>query len=406
MFLTFRKYTAAVLAACFLTMPLTVPVEASWGGIGASVLKGAVEMGMIREQLRELDENGQEEVLANAKEQSGYYDNAAYQERAQRILDSLVKSGVPKRKYVIFVNPSDDINAYCTLAAVLSVNKGTLDVLDDQQLAFVLAHEVSHGEHRDIVNGVTKKLSLAVAGSAVLSGGDSSAVQTLLMNLGLNYINNEVFTMGQEKAADDLGFTILEKTDYNLGGAPAAMHALLKEYGSGFKDGIARVIAPNSHPRNESRVTEAVNRMQAYSGNRVTVKGADVIVNDKTVLTPVKVGNYDAETRAYYVAGRLARLVRDHKMQPARLDGGAIYVGSQSLYTLSSGEDGHAIVNRLNAALTPEAKAKEVKTDTSSKKIKQTAETKPTQDIKKATPKKASEGNIKDRVNAILGRKN
>ena len=93
-------------------------------------------------------------------------------------------------------------------------------------------------------------------------------------------------------------------------------------------------------------------------------------------------------------------------MQPARLDGGAIYVGGQSLYTLSSGEDGHAIVNRLNAALTPEAKAKEVKTDTSSKKIKQTAKTKPAQDVKKAAPKKASEGNIKDRVNAILGRKN
>ena len=103
--------------------------------------------------------------------------------------------------------------------------------------------------------------------------------------------------------------------------------------------------------------------MQAYSGNRVTVKGADVIVNDKTVLTPIKVGNYDAETRAYYVAGRLARLFHDHKMQPARLDGGAIYVGNQSLYTLSSGEDGNAIVNRLNAAVTPEAKVKEEKID-------------------------------------------
>lgn len=406
MFPAFRKYTAAFLAACFLTMPLAAPVEASWGGIGASVLKGAVQMGVIREQLRELDENGQEEVLANAKENSGYYDNAAYQERAKRTLNALVKSGVPKREYVIFVNPSDDINAYCTLAGVLSVNKGTLDVLDDQQLAFVLAHEVSHGENRDIVNGVTKKLSLAVAGSAVLSGGDASAAQTLLMNLALNYINNEVFTMGQEKAADELGFTILENTDYNLGGAPAAMHALLKKYGPGFNDGITRVIAPNSHPRNESRVTEAVNRMQAYSGNRVTVKGADVIVNDKTVLTPIKVGNYDAETRAYYVAGRLARLFHDHKMQPARLDGGAIYVGNQSLYTLSSGEDGNAIVNRLNAAVTPEAKVKEEKIDKTPKEMKKPDATKPAQDVKKAAPKKASEGNIKDRVNAILGRKN
>ena len=405
MFPAFRKYTAAFLAACFLTMPLATPVEAAWGGIGTSLLKGAVQMGVIREQLRELDENGQEEVLANAKKQSGYYDNAAYQERAKRILNSLVKSGVPKREYVIFVNPSDDINAYCTLAGVLSVNKGTLDVLDDQQLAFVLAHEVSHGENRDIVNGVTKKLSLAVAGSAVLSGGDASAAQTLLMNLALNYINNEVFTMGQEKAADDLGFTILEHTDYNLGGAPAAMHALLKKYGPGFNDGIARVIAPNSHPRNESRVTEAVNRMQAYSGNRVTVKGADVIVNDKTVLTPIKVGNYDAETRAYYVSGRLARLFHDNKMQPARLSGGALYVGNQSLYTLSSAEDGQAIVNRLNAALTPEAKVKEQKIDKTSDQMKKPDATKPAQDVKKATPKKNSESNIKDRVNAILGRK-
>ena len=30
MFPPFRKYTAAFLAACFLTMPLAAPVEASW----------------------------------------------------------------------------------------------------------------------------------------------------------------------------------------------------------------------------------------------------------------------------------------------------------------------------------------------------------------------------------------
>ncbi len=41
----------------------------------------------------------------------------------------------------------------------MSINKGALDTLDDDQLAYVMAHEIAHGEHKDIINGAKNKLA-------------------------------------------------------------------------------------------------------------------------------------------------------------------------------------------------------------------------------------------------------
>ena len=49
-------------------------------------------------------------------------------------------------------------NAFATLGRVMSVNKGALDTLDDDQLAYVMAHEIAHGEHKDIINGAKKQI--------------------------------------------------------------------------------------------------------------------------------------------------------------------------------------------------------------------------------------------------------
>ena len=45
----------------------------------------------------------------------------------------------------------------------MSINKGALDTLDDDQLAYVMAHEISHGEHKDIINGAKKQIGLSTA---------------------------------------------------------------------------------------------------------------------------------------------------------------------------------------------------------------------------------------------------
>ncbi len=66
----------------------------------------------------------------------------------------------------------DDFNAFATVGRVMSVNKGALDLLDDDELAYVMAHEISHGEHKDIVKGLKKQVGLSTAVSLAAGGGE------------------------------------------------------------------------------------------------------------------------------------------------------------------------------------------------------------------------------------------
>ena len=50
----------------------------------------------------------------------------------------------------------------------MCINKGTLDAMDDDELAYIMAHELVHGEKRHSVNGVKKRVGLQTALSIYL----------------------------------------------------------------------------------------------------------------------------------------------------------------------------------------------------------------------------------------------
>lgn len=188
-----RRISIALLAGGLMITPAVAEVHAvSWGNI----LRGAINIGSTHAAVDSMDRD-QEGMLRETQARTGVYADSAYQERAKRIIRDLQDTGIPERSYVIYVNPSEDINAFCTLAGVLSVNKGLMDIMDDDCLAFVLAHEISHGEHRDSVNGITKQVTLANAAGIAL--GNAGAAEAIVANIALQYVNNEVFTMNQEK---------------------------------------------------------------------------------------------------------------------------------------------------------------------------------------------------------------
>ncbi len=56
-------------------------------------------------------------------------------------MQTLIQSLMPLQRLVVL----------CLLIKVL------LDTLDDNQLAYVMAHEIAHGEHKDIINGAKNK---------------------------------------------------------------------------------------------------------------------------------------------------------------------------------------------------------------------------------------------------------
>ena len=349
-----KKIKSLVLAAVMglsLTTVAVVPttVEAASAGAAETLIGGAVAYAYVSTAFNKMDNSkeGQEESLARAKKQTGYLEDSAAQARVQRIMKTLEASPSVKRSYVVYANPSDDFNAFATVGRVMSVNKGALDLLDDDELAYVMAHEISHGEHKDIVNGLKKQVGLSTAVSLAAGGGGNAAI---LSNIAGNYMENQVFTMGQEKAADELGFKILSESPYNVGGAAASMAVLRNKYGDLYREGLNQVFSPNNHPKTSSRVKDNIDRMYTYSGNHVTVDNGAVFVNGVNIYSPANSGRYTGEERAYFMAGKLARLYHNGQIHQgsASYSGPTVTVAGQNIVTTPNTDVALMVVTNLN----------------------------------------------------------
>ena len=225
------------------------PVAAVSAASAAQILLyGAASMAMARQQLMKMDDQNQKQMLASTQAKTGVLDDEAYSRRVETIQRNLVATGLVKRNYDVYVNPSKELNAFETVGGVISINRGMVEALNDDELAFTLSHEMQHGEKRHAVNGVLKSIGIATLVDVAL-GGNADVLDILLGSVAVNYIDNEVVTMDQEKQADETGFNIIKNTAYNVGGAASSMQYVYEQYGDLWQEGFKRVISPNNHPR-------------------------------------------------------------------------------------------------------------------------------------------------------------
>ena len=346
------------------------PVAAVSAASAAQILLyGAASMALARQQLMKMDDQNQKQMLASTQAKTGVLDNEAYSRRVETIQRNLVATGLVKRNYDVYVNPSKELNAFETVGGVISINRGMVDALNDDELAFTLSHEMQHGEKRHAVNGVLKSIGIATLVDVAL-GGNANVLDILLGSVAVNYIDNEVVTMGQEKQADETGFNILKNTEYNVGGAASSMQYVYEQYGDLWQEGFKRVISPNNHPQMSSRIQKLAGRMSQWSGNHVQVGGNTVYVNAQPVVTPAAMGSYSSRRRAFLVAGNLARSFHDvygeapkdnkvltetiNKKDPSwniSTQGDELYLNGQYIMTGTAGDSVTRIASNLQRAV-------------------------------------------------------
>lgn len=303
-----KKWLVSVTTAVSL---FAVPVGmASAANAVQTLLYGAAAMTLAKQQLMHMDNNNQKQMLAATMQKTGVTLDGSYNNRLETIKKNLVQTGMIKRSYDVYTNPSKELNAFETIGGVISVNKGMMDTLNDDELAFTLCHEMQHGEKRHAINGVVKSIGISYLVD-IAFGGHGELLDVLLGSLAVNYIDNELITMDQEKEADAYGFQVMKNTQYNVGGAPASMQYVYEKYGELYTEGFKRVISPNNHPKMTPRIEKLGMRMAKWSGNHVQVGGGTVYVNAKPVVTPAPTGDYSTRRRAFLVAGNLARVTHD-----------------------------------------------------------------------------------------------
>lgn len=339
------------LVMCVLLMPITPIKKVEATSMVEKLLYGAVATTLITSYYNNVNDNGQKEILANTQKQTGVYDNEETTQRVKELHDRLKSSGLITGKYAIYVNPKKELNAFCTLGHVISVNKGTLDCLDDDELGFIMSHEMGHGEKKHVVHGITKGIGLGVAVDLFLDKNQNNT-SYILSAIGANYINNEMFTMEQEWEADHLSFEYAMASGFNPGGGAAAMVKIRSLYGELHHEGLGKIINPNNHPRTSDRIRNFSNKLTAYSNNHVTVKNDKTIfLNNQEFMTPVATASYLGEERAYLIAGNLAKVYHANAINDAATIGtnGALYIGNQRIVTLTENDSSaDELINRFN----------------------------------------------------------
>lgn len=141
-------------------------------------------------------------------------EGAARQEALRRLADRVAAALDLPEDMPVFVhyNPSGIVNAFATFGGNIVVFQGLLDLLDSEDaLAMVLAHEMAHVKHRDMIKGVVRVSGLLVLSLGVQGGG---GYIDKLAEIGLSGYSRD-----QEKAADEAAVAVLARMYGRVGGA-------------------------------------------------------------------------------------------------------------------------------------------------------------------------------------------
>ena len=147
----------------------------------------------------------------------------------------------------VFVSESDEVNAFAFPGGVLVFNQGLLDAVESEnELTFIVGHELGHVQARDHLKGMGRGL-VALVLSTLILGEDSSLSNALVNMMGLTSLN---FTRAQETRADATGLKAMAA----LYGHANGVRQAFKDLGGRETGYLMRLHM--THPDNQKRLAD------------------------------------------------------------------------------------------------------------------------------------------------------
>jgi putative metalloprotease len=176
--------------------------------------------------------------------------SSAYAQRLNRLVQRHTNEQGIALNYKVYL--SDQVNAFAMADGTVRVYSGLMDKLKDDELLFVIGHEVGH-----VVKGHSKRAaqvaytaSAARKGAAALGGTAGSIAQSEIGALSQQIITAQ-FSQHEEKDADDFGLSFMKRYGYPVSAAVSALRKL-GDTGGGLL---------SSHPNPQSRADRLAERL-------------------------------------------------------------------------------------------------------------------------------------------------
>lgn len=186
----------------------------------------------------------------------GKESNAKEEQAVQELLNGLLAcSGNLPYTFKVHVCEDEAINALALPGGHIIVFTGLLKkVTSENELAFVLAHELGHYAHRDHLRGLGRSFLLFTT-SAALLGADSGVVKMLAHGLNLTEMS---FSRKQESLADAFGLEVVNCAYGHVSGARDFFDKMEKENDPGMFGHYF-----SSHPENRKRISHLEDLMRS-----------------------------------------------------------------------------------------------------------------------------------------------
>lgn len=155
----------------------------------------------------------------------------------------LAQSKIPSSRQVAFyVVQKDEVNAYTDQNNNVVVYKGILSYLEkEDELAFIIAHELGHVEQYHVVRGIFRNGLMSILTSFIGTATKTGNLSGVAGNMA-----NKKFSRNDEFKADQRGIDFLVNTGYN----PLASISVLYKIGTNYTDLWA------DHPSTDKRITK------------------------------------------------------------------------------------------------------------------------------------------------------
>ncbi len=352
----------AALAVTTGTAVIARPAYATdWGSAAVAIFEVGAQYAYLSRQVHYLDNEGRHEYMDQIKDKYGVNGDPAANAMLDRLMGRLSasiaaqepKSTIGTQPYEYFVNNERSFNAFCTLGHNVSVNIGAFQKLNynEDEMAFVLGHELAHGEKHHPARGVTRGLPVSLIAALYASQNPNAASYigaTLLNAVG----TAKLVTKPMESQADKLGFDYAVGAGYNIGGGAALWQRIVERNGNGG-GGFGELF--NDHPRSISRRDTYSKCITKWSNNKVKVDAGtgEVLIHGKPFLTPEDTDSMSGKERAYLIAGNLAAVFHNPDKEPGAVSTSVnvLMVGRQPVMTWDGVSDPAAAQARLTILL-------------------------------------------------------
>jgi predicted Zn-dependent protease len=157
--------------------------------------------------------------------------------------------------YEFYVLDDDKINAFALPGGFVFVNKGLLDQATEDELAFVLSHEVGHISARHSLKRLQSSLGISLLLGIALRNPNQQTIRG-----AINVVHNVIalgYSRKDELLADSLGINYVNKAGYD----PQAAISLIEKLGK--KDKNQPLVFLRSHPLPDQRLANIKKELKA-----------------------------------------------------------------------------------------------------------------------------------------------